>query len=158
MLTKCSAPSKWAGWDAACLSKQTSSLSPASLPRMLWFQFVSCFQPSQKYISQTFLFSSPHLEKHSFASVSILAETNPAGIQDTQARRNTSHRKIFIASTFFLNYQDKWVFTYRTKGSIVFQILFCFQGAKKIGHAPSQLIQPQKSSDFNIKLLSFPPP
>lgn len=71
-------------------------------------------------------------------------EANPAGIQDTQARRNASHQKISIASNFLKNSQDKWVFTYRTKGSIIFQTLSCLQEAKKIGHAPGQLIQSQK--------------
>lgn len=85
------------------------------------------------------------LEKHGFASVSILQGDKFSGIQDIQARRNASHRKISTASTFFLNSQDKWVFPYKTKGSIIFQILCSFPRAKKIGHAPGQLIQPQKS-------------
>lgn len=146
MLTKYRAPSSGRdGTLALKPNKQTSSPNPASLSHKLWFQFASCFWPSPKYISQSFLFSSPHLEKHRFARASILA-----GRQIQQAFKTLRREEVHLIEKFplpalFKNSQDKWVFTYRTMGSIILQILCCFQGAKKIGHVPGQLIQPQKS-------------
>lgn len=76
--------------------------NPASLPHRLWFQFASCFQPSQKYISQTFFIFISSPWKAQICKCEFLhRETNPACIRDTQAQSNASHRKISIASTFF---------------------------------------------------------
>lgn len=113
------------GRDARCsLSKPAKTpgssihASPATAPAGFPFPAL----PETRLLD--FLFSSPHLEKHRFASASNLAARvwqafQPSGREEVPLVGNLS------AALFFFNSRDKWVFTYRTKGSIISQI-FCF--------------------------------
>lgn len=113
------------GRDARCsLSKPAKTpgssihASPAAAPAGFPFPAL----PETRLLD--FLFSSPHLEKHRFASASNLAVRvwqafQPSGREEVPLVGNLS------AALFFFNSRDKWVFTYRTKGSIISQI-FCF--------------------------------
>lgn len=83
-------------------------------------------------------------------------EANPAGIQDTQAQKKCISSENFHCQQFLKNSQDKWVFTYRTKGSIIFQTLSCLpQEAKKIVMHLASWSNLKKSSDPLMKSPNF---
>ena len=128
------------GGTGHLLSVQISKHPPQTqypCPTCCGSNLLPVFGPPKNTSHRLFLFSSPHLEKHRFASPSILAWRQIQQAFKTH-RREEMHLigKFPLPALFKKNSQDKWVFTYRTKGSIIFQTLSCFQEAKKIGHAP----------------------
>lgn len=109
-------------WHGVLMLSANILWHPASVPTSHDSNLLPVSSPPRNTSKRRFV-SISHLKKHRFTSASSWRDGS-SPIQDPQEGANRPHWEFSITVTvFFFNSQDKWDFTYRTEGSIIFRIL-----------------------------------